>query len=55
MSAKQWIKQLYETVMRLPAPVILAVLWLGGMVLLGSCVLIIYLYVSALVEMLLGP
>jgi hypothetical protein len=55
MSGKERIKQLYETVMRLPVPVILAMLWLGAMVLLGLCVLIIYLYVSALVEMLLGP
>jgi hypothetical protein len=46
---------MYERLLGLPRPVILAVLWLGGMVLMGSCVLVIYLYVSALVRMLLGP
>ena len=46
---------MYERILRLPVPVMLAVLWLGGMVLLASCVLVIYLYVSALVRMLLAP
>ena len=39
----------------LPRPVIVLVMWVVGMVLLGSCVVGIYLYVSALVRMLVGP
>jgi hypothetical protein len=55
MRGKERIERIYERLLRLPLPVILAVLWLGGIVLLGSCVLVIYLYISALVRMLLGP
>jgi beta-lactamase regulating signal transducer with metallopeptidase domain len=45
----------YERFLRLPVTVVLLVMWVVGMVLLGSCVLVIYLYVSALVRMLVGP
>ena len=33
---------IYEGFLRMPVPVVLTTLWLGGMVLLGSCVLMIY-------------
>jgi hypothetical protein len=32
----------YERFLRMPIAVVLAVLWLGGMALLGPCVLILY-------------
>jgi hypothetical protein len=55
MNRKERIKRSYERFWMLPRPVLLLVMWVGGMVLLGSCVLGIYVYVSALVRMLLGP
>jgi hypothetical protein len=54
MNGKERIKRAYEGFLQLPRPVLLLVMWVLGMVLLGSCVLGIYLYVSALVRMLLG-
>ncbi len=51
---RQTLERAYERFLELPVPVILAVLWLVGMVLLGSCVLAFYLYGSALVRILLG-
>jgi hypothetical protein len=32
----------YERFLGMPVPVVLTVLWLGGMMLLGSCVLMLY-------------
>jgi hypothetical protein len=32
----------YERFLGMPVPVVLAVLWVGGMALLGSCVLMLY-------------
>ena len=55
MREKNWVARVYERFLELPVAVVLAVLWLGGMVLLGSCMLGIYLYGSALVRMLVGP
>jgi hypothetical protein len=55
MSGKERIKRTYERFLMLPTPVLLLVMWVVGMVLLGWCVLGIYLYVSALVRMLVGP
>jgi hypothetical protein len=55
MSGQERIKRMYERFLGLPRPVVLAVLWLGGLVLMGSWGLVVYLYVSALVRMLLGP
>lgn len=55
MGKKNWIVETYERFYELPVPVILAVLWLVGAVLLSSYALVLYLYWSALVRMLLGP
>ena len=46
MSAKQpgFIERLYESFLEFPVPVVLALLWLAGMVLLGLCVEALYLY-----------
>ena len=54
MGEKNWIVEAYERFYELPVPVILALLWLVGVVLLSSCTLVLYLYRSALVQ-LLGP
>jgi hypothetical protein len=54
MREKNWVARAYERFLELPVAVVLAVLWLGGMVLLGSCVLTLYLYGRALVQMVLG-
>jgi hypothetical protein len=32
----------YERFLEMPVPVVLSVLWLGGLALLGSCVLMLY-------------
>jgi len=37
----------------LPVPVVLIVLWLAGFVVLSLCVLLLYLYGSALVRIML--
>ncbi len=55
MGEKSWIVEAYERLHELPVPVILALLWLVGVVLLSLCTLVLYLYGSALVQMLLGP
>jgi hypothetical protein len=55
MSGKERIQRAYDRFLQLPRPVILLVMWVVGLVLLGSCVLVIYLYVSALVQMLVRP
>jgi hypothetical protein len=36
-------------------PVVLAVLWLAGLLLLGAGVVMLYIYGSTLARMLLGP
>jgi hypothetical protein len=55
MDEKNWIVRAYEKFYELPVPAALAVLWLVGVVLLGSCALVLYNCVSALARMLLGP
>jgi beta-lactamase regulating signal transducer with metallopeptidase domain len=45
----------YERFLRLPVTVVLLVMWVVGIVFFGSCVLVIYLYVSVLVRMVVGP
>lgn len=55
MDDKNWIVKAYERFYELPEPVVIVVLWLVGVVLLGSCALVLYIYVSALARMLLGP
>ena len=46
MKAKQpgSTERLYESCLEFPVPVVLALLWLGGVVLLGLCVEALYLY-----------
>ena len=46
MKAKQpgFIERLYESFLEFPVPVVLALLWLAGIVLLGLCVAALYLY-----------
>jgi hypothetical protein len=39
----------YERFLEMPVPVVLAALWLTGMVLLGSCVVTLYVLVMSLV------
>ncbi len=46
--------RIYARFVELPVPVVLVVLWLVGMVLLSTGVLVLYFYASALVRMLLG-
>lgn len=50
---KRWIQRAYEKFLRLPVPVVLIVLWLAGFVVLSLCVLLLYLYGSALVRIML--
>jgi len=40
---------IYEGFLGMPVPVVLTVLWLGGMALLGSCVLILYALATLMV------
>ena len=40
----------YERFLRMPVPVVLAVLWVTGMALLGSCVLVRYVLGASLVS-----
>jgi hypothetical protein len=51
----EWTRKAYERLLGLPGPVVLTVLWLMGVVFLGSCAAAFYLYGSALARMLLGP
>ena len=38
----------YERFLGMPVPLVLSVLWLGGLVLLGSCVLMLYALATVL-------
>ena len=44
----------YERFLRLPVAVVVAVLWLVGAVLAGTCALVVYLGVLGVVRMLAG-
>jgi hypothetical protein len=44
----------YERFLGMPVPVVLTVLWVGGMVLLGSCVLALYALATLLAQMVTG-
>ena len=44
----------YEGFLRMPVPVVLTALWLGGMALLGSCVLMIYALGTLLAQAVAG-
>ena len=45
---------IYEEFLGLPVPMVLTVLWLGGMALLGSCVLALYALAMLLAQVLTG-
>jgi len=45
---------IYEGFLGLPVPVVLTVLWLGGMALLGSCVLALYALATFLAQVVTG-
>jgi hypothetical protein len=46
MKAKQpgIVERLYESFLEFPVPVVLALLWLAGVVVVGFCVAALYLY-----------
>jgi hypothetical protein len=46
--------QIYARLVELPVPVVLVVLWLVGVILLSTGMLVLYLFASALVRILLG-
>ena len=41
---KGWVSRAYEGFLELPVTIVLAVLWLGGLVLIGLFVLALYLF-----------
>jgi hypothetical protein len=45
---------IYEGFLELPVPVVLTVLWLGGLTLLGSCVLALYALATLLAPVVTG-
>jgi hypothetical protein len=45
---------IYEGFLGLPVPVVLTVLWFGGMALLGSCVLALYALATLLAQVVTG-
>ena len=45
---------IYEGFLGLPVPVVLTVLWLGGLTLLGSCVLALYALATLLAPVVTG-
>lgn len=51
---KGWIQRTYEKFLELPVPVVLFLLWLAGLIVLSLCVFVLYLYGSALVQIILG-
>jgi len=44
----------YERFLEMPVPVVLAVLWVAGVALLGSCVLMLYLLGTSLASVVVG-
>ena len=44
------LEQAYGRFLELPVPRVLAVMWVVGVVLMGLCALLLYLYVSLLVQ-----
>ena len=51
---KHTIGQVYERFLKLPVPLVLAVLWFAGLVILGSLGLVLYVYGASLVRILTG-
>jgi len=44
----------YERFLGMPVPVVLTVLWLGGLALLGSCLLMLYVLARLLAQVVTG-
>jgi hypothetical protein len=44
----------YERFLEMPVPVVLAVLWVAGVALLGSCALMLYMLGTSLVSVVVG-
>jgi len=44
----------YERFLGLPVPVVLTVLWLGGVAMLGSCLLMLYVLATLLAQVVMG-
>ncbi len=44
----------YERFLGMPVPVVLSVMWLGGLALLGSCVLMLYALATLLASVVMG-
>ncbi len=55
MRKKGRLERAYERFLEFPVPLVLVVLWFLGLAVIGSLVLALYLYGSALVRMLLAP
>jgi hypothetical protein len=53
-SASVGIGLAYERFLELPVPVVLSVLWVGGVALLGACALLAYTVTSTLAGVLAG-
>jgi hypothetical protein len=53
-SVSEGIGLAYEWFLELPVPVVLLVLWVGGVALLGACALLAYAAISTLVEIVAG-
>jgi hypothetical protein len=53
-SVSEGIGLAYEWFLELPVPVVLLVLWVGGVALLGACALLAYAAISTLVGIVAG-
>ena len=53
-SASVGIRLAYEWFLQLPVPVVLLVMWVGGVALLGACTLLVYAVIPPLVGMIVG-
>ena len=53
-SVSEGIGLAYEWFLELPVPVVLMVLWVGGVALLGACALLAYAAISTLVGIVAG-
>ena len=47
---KGFVNKAYEWFLKLPVPVVLAVCWLAGVVLIGLCVVALYVLLLGVVE-----
>jgi hypothetical protein len=44
----------YKRFLEMPVPIVLAVLWVAGAALLGSCVLMLYMLLTSLASVVMG-